>query len=142
VRSSIIPKRPQKFSAHVFLAAVIILLGTTVSSATRGQAGPPDAQTGVSVEASQQIFSVMCALDAAGFAGIKDRLFSRISQLTNFGFMGAAIAEVGAAAGLRVRLRRFRKSHHLIPADPGDDRSGVCSRRRCVKSARVGLLRV
>jgi MFS family permease len=30
------------------------------------------------------------ALDAAGFAGIKDRLFSRISQLTNFGFMGAA----------------------------------------------------
>ncbi len=31
------------------------------------------------------------ALDAAGFAGIKDRLFSRISQLTNFGFMGAAI---------------------------------------------------
>jgi len=34
------------------------------------------------------------ALDAAGFAGIKDRLFSRISQLTNFGFMAAAI--VGA----------------------------------------------
>ncbi len=31
------------------------------------------------------------ALDAAGFAGVKDRLFSRISQLTNFGFMGAAI---------------------------------------------------
>jgi MFS family permease len=31
------------------------------------------------------------ALDAAGFAGIKDRLFSRISQLTNIGFMGAAI---------------------------------------------------
>src|SRR5271170_8404873 len=31
------------------------------------------------------------ALDAAGFAGIKDRLFSRISQLTNFGFMGAAV---------------------------------------------------
>jgi MFS family permease len=30
------------------------------------------------------------ALDAAGFAGIKDRLFSRISQLTNFGFMAAA----------------------------------------------------
>jgi MFS family permease len=30
------------------------------------------------------------ALDAAGFAGVKDRLFSRISQLTNFGFMSAA----------------------------------------------------
>ena len=31
------------------------------------------------------------ALDAAGFAGVKDRLFSRISQLTNFGFMSAAV---------------------------------------------------
>ena len=31
------------------------------------------------------------ALDAAGFHGIKDRLFSRISQLMNFGFMAAAI---------------------------------------------------
>jgi MFS family permease len=31
------------------------------------------------------------ALDAAGFAGLKDRLFSRITQLTNLGFMGAAI---------------------------------------------------
>jgi MFS family permease len=30
------------------------------------------------------------ALDAAGFSGVKDRLFSRISQLTNFGFMAAA----------------------------------------------------
>jgi MFS family permease len=31
------------------------------------------------------------ALDQAGFAGVKDRLFSRISQLTNIGFMGSAI---------------------------------------------------
>lgn len=34
------------------------------------------------------------ALDAAGFAGLKDRLFSRITQLMNLGFMGAAV--VGA----------------------------------------------
>ncbi len=31
------------------------------------------------------------ALDATGFAGLKDRLFSRISQITNFGFMLSAI---------------------------------------------------
>src|SRR3984893_16290165 len=31
------------------------------------------------------------ALDEAGFAGLKDRLFSRISQLTNLGFMTGAV---------------------------------------------------
>lgn len=31
------------------------------------------------------------ALDAAGFEGVKDRLFSRISQLSTLGFMAAAI---------------------------------------------------
>jgi MFS family permease len=31
------------------------------------------------------------ALDQAGFQGLKDRLFSRISQLTNVGFMASAI---------------------------------------------------
>jgi MFS family permease len=31
------------------------------------------------------------ALDQAGFQGLKDRLFSRISQLTNIGFMGSAV---------------------------------------------------
>ncbi len=31
------------------------------------------------------------ALDAAGYDGLKDRLFSRISQLTTIGFMGSAI---------------------------------------------------
>jgi len=41
--------------------------------------------------------------------------------------------------GLVVRLRRFRKSHHLIPASPG--RSGDCSRQRRVQQARVGLPR-
>jgi MFS family permease len=31
------------------------------------------------------------ALDQAGFQGLKDRLFSRISQLTNLGFMASAV---------------------------------------------------
>jgi hypothetical protein len=41
--------------------------------------------------------------------------------------------------GLVVRLRGFRKSHHLILAGPGA--LGDCSRQRHVMSARVGLLR-
>src|SRR5258706_8835655 len=41
--------------------------------------------------------------------------------------------------GLRVRLRGFRKSHHLIPASPAYRRD--CSRRRRVRQARIGLRR-
>ncbi|MGH7931551.1 MAG: MFS transporter [Candidatus Binataceae bacterium] len=42
------------------------------------------------------------ALDAAGFVGLKDRLFSRISQFTNLGFMmaaliGASVADINIA---------------------------------------------
>ena len=37
------------------------------------------------------------ALDAAGYDGLKDRLFSRISQLTTIGFMGSAM--IGAYVG-------------------------------------------
>ena len=112
MRSSIIPKRPQKFSAHVFLAAVIILLGTTVSSATRGQAGPPDAQTGVSVEASQQIFSVMCALDAAGFAADENTLTEMPSRLA---LRGELLKLQGPATDA---LRQFYRDYAL--ADPGE----------------------
>jgi hypothetical protein len=64
VRSSIIPKRSQKSSAQLFLAATILVLGIAITPQTHGQAGPEGAQTGVSVEASQQIFSVMCARNA------------------------------------------------------------------------------
>src|SRR6478752_3740536 len=42
--------------------------------------------------------------------------------------------------GLRVRLRRFRKSHHLIPAGPGATQR-ECSRQRRVGQARIALRR-
>src|SRR6266568_4695526 len=45
-----------------------------------------------------------------------------------------------AVDGLPVRLRRFRKSHHLIPASPGA-RSGDCSRQPRIMPTCVGLLR-
>src|SRR5271156_5010692 len=112
VRSFIISKHSQKFSAHVFLAAIIILLGTAVTPATRGQAGAPEAQTGVSVEASQSIFSVMCALDAAGFAADESTLTEMPSRLA---LRGEMLKLQGPATDA---LRQFYRDYAL--ADPGE----------------------
>jgi tetratricopeptide (TPR) repeat protein len=112
MRSSIIPKRSQKFSAQVFLAAIIILLGTAVTPMTHGQAGPEGVQTGVSVEASQQIFSVMCALDAAGFAADESTLTEMPSRLA---LRGELLKLQGPATDA---LRQFYRDYAL--ADPGE----------------------
>jgi tetratricopeptide (TPR) repeat protein len=116
VRSSVIPKHSQKFSAHVFVAAIIVLLGilpgTAVTPALRGQAAPPDAQTGVSVEASQSIFSVMCALDAAGFAADESTLSEMPSRLA---LRGELLKLQGPATEA---LREFYHDYAL--ADPGE----------------------
>jgi tetratricopeptide (TPR) repeat protein len=112
VRSFIIPKRSQKFSAQVFLAAIIILLGTAVTPRTHGQAVPEGAQTGVSVEASQQIFSVMCALDAAGFAADESTLSEMPSRLA---LRGELLKLQGPATDA---LRQFYRDYAL--SDPGE----------------------
>ena len=112
MRSSVIPKRSQKFSAHVFLAAIIILLGTATTPATRGQAGPAEVQTGVSVEASPSIFSVMCALDAAGFAADESTLTEMPSRLA---LRGELLKLQGPATEA---LRQFYRDYAL--ADPGE----------------------
>ena len=112
MRSSVIPKHHQKFSAHVVFAAFIILLGSAATHATRGQAGPADAQTGVSVEASQQIFSVMCALDAAGFAADESTLSEMPSRLA---LRGELLKMQGPATDA---LRQFYHDYAL--ADPGE----------------------
>src|SRR5258708_24130388 len=74
------------------------------------------------------------ALDAAGFAGLKDRLFSRISQLTNFGFMGAAI--IGAyVADFNIALPwMLGAAGYLLAAAGAVDpsRRGREQRGRCV----------
>jgi len=119
VRSSIISTHSQKFSAHVFLAALIILLGTAVTPATRGQAGPEGAQTGVSVEASQSIFSVMCALDAAGFAADESTLSEMPSRLA---LRGELLKLQGPASDA---LRQFYRDYAL--ADPGETLSRYIS---------------
>jgi tetratricopeptide (TPR) repeat protein len=112
MRSFIISKRSQKLSAQGFLAAIIILLGTAVTPQTHGQAVPEGAQTGVSVEASQQIFSVMCALDAAGFAADESTLSEMPSRLA---LRGELLKLQGPATDA---LRQFYRDYQL--ADPGE----------------------
>jgi hypothetical protein len=108
----IISKHSQKFSGQVFVAAVIILLGTVGTSQMHGQAGPEGAQTGVSVEASQQIFSVMCALDAAGFAAEESTLSEMPSRLA---LRGELLRLKGPATDA---LRQFYRDYQL--ADAGE----------------------
>jgi tetratricopeptide (TPR) repeat protein len=96
----------------VLLAATVILLGTALPPATRGQAGPEAALTGVSVEASPQIFSVMCALDAAGFAADESTLTEMPSRLA---LRGELLKLQGPAT---TALRQFYRDYAL--ADPGE----------------------
>jgi len=98
---------------------LIILLGTAVTPATRGQAGPEGAQTGVSVEASQSIFSVMCALDAAGFAADESTLSEMPSRLA---LRGELLKLQGPASDA---LRQFYRDYAL--ADPGETLSRYIS---------------
>jgi tetratricopeptide (TPR) repeat protein len=102
----------RQFSAYVILAAVVILLGTVVTPSTRGQASQEGAQTGVSVEASQEIFSVMCALDAAGFAADESTLAEMPSRLA---LRGELLKVQGPASDA---LRQFYRDYQL--ADPGE----------------------
>ena len=97
---------------QVFLAGIIILLGTAITPSTRGQDGPEGVQTGVSVEASQQIFSVMCALDAAGFAADESTLTEMPSRLA---LRGELLKLQGPATDA---LRQFYRDYAL--ADPGE----------------------
>jgi len=116
VRTPIIRKHSQKLLPYILLAAIIILLGTAIiTPATRGQAGPEADQTGVSVEASQQIFSVMCALDAAGFAADESTLSEMPSRLA---LRGELLKMQGPAT---TELRQFYRDYAL--ADPGENLS-------------------
>src|SRR5271154_1039237 len=112
VRSFVIPKYFQRFSGHVILAAIIILLGTAVPPATRGQDNPDASETGVSVAASEQIFSVMCALDAAGFAADESTLSEMPSRLA---LRGELLKLQGPATDA---VRQFYRDYAL--ADPGE----------------------
>jgi len=112
LRSSVIRKFLQKFSAPVIFAAIILLFGATATPTTPGQSRADATETGVSVEASQQIFATMCALDAAGFGADESTLAEMPSRLA---LRGELLKLQGPATDA---LRQYYRDHAL--ADPGE----------------------
>lgn len=79
-------KPSQRLSRSAALFAALLLVATVLpglSPLARLSAAPqaPAGETGVSVEASQQLFAVMCALDAAGFDADESTLAEMPSRL-------------------------------------------------------------
>jgi tetratricopeptide (TPR) repeat protein len=64
LRSLVIRTFVQKYPVFVILAA---LIGVFAASSGKAQQAAPGNYTGISVEASPQVFATMCALSAAGF---------------------------------------------------------------------------
>ncbi len=112
MRSSVIRQFFQKFSAPVVFVAIILLLGGTATPRTLGQSAADASETGVSVEASQQIFATMCALDAAGFGADESTLAEMPSRLA---LRGELLKLQGPATDA---LRQYYHDHAL--ADPGE----------------------
>jgi tetratricopeptide (TPR) repeat protein len=112
LRSSVIRKFLQKFSAPVIFAAIILLFGATATPTAPGQSRADATETGVSVEASQQIFATMCALDAAGFGADESTLAEMPSRLA---LRGELLKLQGPATDA---LRQYYRDHAL--ADPGE----------------------
>jgi tetratricopeptide (TPR) repeat protein len=93
--------------------AALLVLGIAAASKIYGQAAParPSA-SGISVEASQQLFSTMCALDAAGFDAEESTLAEMPSRLA---LRGELLKIQGPATDA---LRQFYRDHAL--ADSGE----------------------
>jgi len=85
--------------------AVAVLLGTSASAPKAQQVGE-SAYTGISVEASPQIFATMCALDAAGFG--EDE--STLAQPARLALRGDLLKMQGPATDA---LRQFYRDHAL-----------------------------
>jgi tetratricopeptide (TPR) repeat protein len=111
---------PGKFSASptFIAAAIILLLGPAAAFTTHGQDTGSE-QSGVSVEASEQIFSTMCALDAAGFEADESTLAEMPSRLA---LRGELLKLQGPATAA---LREYYHDHAL--ADPGETLSRFIS---------------
>ena len=91
--------------------AVAVLLGTSASAPKAQQVGE-SSYTGISVEASPQIFSTMCALDAAGFGADESTLAQMPGRLA---LRGDLLKMQGPATDA---LRQFYRDHAL--AGPGE----------------------
>jgi tetratricopeptide (TPR) repeat protein len=93
--------------------AALLVLGLAAALRIYGQAAPAQrSASGISVEASQQLFSTMCALDAAGFDAEESTLAEMPSRLA---LRGELLKLQGPFAEA---VRQFYRDHAL--ADPGE----------------------
>jgi tetratricopeptide (TPR) repeat protein len=93
--------------------AALLVLGIGATARIYGQATPAQpSASGISVEASQQLFSTMCALDAAGFDAEESTLAEMPSRLA---LRGELLKLQGPATD---DLRHFYRDHNL--ADSGE----------------------
>ena len=100
-----IRKIVQLYPVLVFLA-LLLGAGAAVLTMNAQQAGPGN-YSGISVEASPQIFATMCALDAAGFDADESTLADMPARL-------ALRADLGKAQGPAAEaLRQFYRDHTL-----------------------------
>ena len=94
-------------------SAALLVLGIAAAPKIHGQAAPmQEWASGISVEASQQLFSTMCALDAAGFDADEGTLAEMPSRLA---LRGELLKLQGPATSA---LRQFYRDHAL--ADSGE----------------------
>jgi tetratricopeptide (TPR) repeat protein len=102
------------FQAHPVLACLVaaIFLCSLPLLRTRAQGSAESSVMGVSVEASQQVFSTMCALDAAGFNSDESTLAEMPSRLA---LRTELLTLKGPATDA---LREFYRDHQLN--DPGE----------------------
>jgi len=103
------------FQSHptALCCAALLVLGVATARKICAQAAPAQpSASGISVEASQQLFSTMCALDAAGFDAEESTLAEMPSRLA---LRGELLKLQGPAADA---LRQFYRDHAL--ADSGE----------------------
>ncbi|HTS11511.1 MAG TPA: hypothetical protein VMH00_05285 [Candidatus Limnocylindrales bacterium] len=99
----------------MFVAACFALLIISATWNARAQESASANYTGISVEYSQQIFTTMCALDAAGFDADESTLAEMPSRLK----LRADLLKMQGPATDAVR--KFYRSHALV--DPGENLS-------------------
>ena len=103
----------QKFAwAVTALILFCVLVPHAAALEEQGQQASSNSYTGVSVEASPQVFSTMCALDAAGFGADESTLAEMPERLA----LRADLLKMQGPA--TEALRKFYREHTL--ADPGE----------------------
>ncbi len=104
----------KKRAVFARLAGLVALSAAVVlpARAQRASQPPQSSPSGISVDASQQIFATLCALDAAGFAADTSTLAEMPARLA---LRGDLLKMQGPATEA---LRGFYRDHAL--ADPGE----------------------